>query len=68
MIAAAASGGDPSIANKIVEKMMSGLGDDIDPAMMAAMMATTALVARGASNEEVGSTCSVLWILFMVSI
>ena len=53
LIAAAASGGDPSIANKIVEKMMSGLGDDIDPAMMAAMMATTALVARGASNEEV---------------
>ena len=55
LIAAAASGGDPSIANKIVEKMMSGLGDDIDPAMMAAMMATTALVARGASNEEVGN-------------
>ena len=54
LIAAAASGGDPAIANKIVEKMMSGLGDDIDPAMMAAMMATTALVARGASNEEVG--------------
>ena len=53
LIAAAASGGDPAIANKIVEKMMSGLGDDIDPAMMAAMMATTALVARGASNEEV---------------
>ena len=53
LIAAAASGGDPEIANKIVEKMMSGLGDDIDPAMMAAMMATTALVARGASNEEV---------------
>ena len=55
LIAAAASGGDPVIANKIVEKMMSGLGDDIDPAMMAAMMATTALVARGASNEEVCS-------------
>ena len=54
LIAAAASGGDPEIANKIVEKMMSGLGDEIDPAMMAAMMATTALVARGASNEEVG--------------
>ena len=54
LIAAAASGGDPAIANKIIEKMMSGLGDDIDPAMMAAMMATTALVARGASNEEVG--------------
>lgn len=53
LIAAAASGGDPEIANKIVEKMMSGLGDEIDPAMMAAMMATTALVARGASNEEV---------------
>ena len=33
---------------------MSGLGDDeIDPAMMAALMATTALVAQGASNEEV---------------
>ena len=50
LIAAAASGGDPAIANKIVEKMMSGLGDDIDPAMMAAMMATTALVAKIASD------------------
>ncbi len=48
------AGGDPEIANKIIEKMMSGLGDDeIDPAMMAALMATTALVAQGASNEEV---------------
>ena len=46
LIAAAASGGDPSIANKIVEKMMSGLGDDIDPAMMAAMMATKWLKFR----------------------
>ena len=53
LIAAAASGGDPEIANKIVEKMMSGLGDEIDPAMMAALMATTAMVAQGASNEEV---------------
>ena len=47
----------PEIAPKccqIIEKMMSGLGDDeIDPAMMAALMATTALVAQGASNEEV---------------
>ena len=41
---------------QIIEKMMSGLGDDeIDPAMMAALMATTALVAQGASNEEVSS-------------
>lgn len=53
LIAAAASGGDPEIANKIIEKMMSGLGDEIDPAMMAALMATTVLVAKGASNEEV---------------
>ena len=53
LIAAAASGGDPEIANKIIEKMMSGLGDEIDPAMMSALMATTALVAAGASNEEV---------------
>ena len=53
LIAAAASGGDPDIANKIVGKMMSGLGDEIDPAMMAALMATTAMVAQGASNEEV---------------
>ena len=35
------------------ENFDSGLGDEIDPAMMAALMATTALVARGASNEEV---------------
>lgn len=53
LIAAAASGGNPDVANKIVERMMSGLGDEIDPAMMAALMATTALVAQGASNEEV---------------
>ena len=30
-----------------------GLGDEIDPAMMSALMATTALVAQGASNQEV---------------
>ena len=59
LIAAAASGGDPEIANKIIEKMMSGLGDEIDPAMMSALMATTALVAAGASNEEVSS-----WFIF----
>merc|ERR1711892_294138 len=53
LIAAAASGGDPEIANKIIEKMMSGLGDEIDPAMMSALMATTALVAAGASNQEI---------------
>ena len=34
---------------------MSGLGDEIDPAMMSALMATTALVAAGASNEEVST-------------
>ena len=56
LIAAAASGGDPEIANKIIEKMMAGLGAEIDPSMMAALMATTALVARGASNEEVRLT------------
>lgn len=54
LIAAAASGGDPDIANKIVEKMMSGIGNEIDPAMMAALMATTSMVSQGASNEEVG--------------
>lgn len=56
LIAAAASGGDPDIAEKIVERMTSsdgGLGTNIDPAMMAALMATTAMVAQGASNEEV---------------
>ena len=53
LIAAAASGGDPDIANKIIEKMMSGIGNEIDPAMMAALMATTAMVSQGASNEEV---------------
>ena len=57
LIAAAASGGDAEIANKIIEKMMFGLGDEIDPSMMAALMATTALVARGASNEEVREYC-----------
>ena len=53
LIAAAASGGDPEIANKIVEKMTGGIGEEIDAALMAALMATTALVAQGASNEEV---------------
>lgn len=74
LIAAAASGGDPEIANKIIEKMMSGMGDEIDPAMMAALMATTALVAQGASNEEVGydffafAFCSfVLWVSLLES-
>ena len=50
---------------QIIEKMMSGLGDDeIDPAMMAALMATTALVAQGASNEEV--SCSTLHAVFFI--
>ncbi len=40
---------------KKIMKFFPGLGDEIDPAMMAALMATTALVARGASNEEVRS-------------
>ena len=61
LIAAAASGGDAEIANKIVEKMMSGIGDEIDPAMMAALMATTAMVAQGASNEEVNLTLITLF-------
>ena len=66
LIAAAASGGDPEIANKIIEKMMSGLGDEIDPAMMSALMATTALVAAGASNEEVRFvTNSSLFVCFL---
>ena len=33
-----------------------GLGDEIDPAMMSALMATTALVAAGASTQEVNIT------------
>ena len=45
---------------QIIEKMMSGLGDEIDPAMMSALMATTALVAAGASNEEVSRDMSCL--------
>ncbi len=58
LIAAAASGGDPHVAEKIVARMTApagggGLGDQIDPAMMAALMACTAMVAQGASNEEV---------------
>ncbi len=56
LIAAAASGGDPEVAERIIERMMSGLGGEdaeIDPAMMAALMATTAMAAQGASNEEV---------------
>ena len=47
---------------------MSGLGDDeIDPAMMAALMATTALVAQGASNEEVSPAAGVNDILYRVT-
>ena len=53
---------------QIIEKMMSGLGDDeIDPAMMAALMATTALVAQGASNEEVSPEAGVNDILYRVT-
>ena len=53
---------------QIIEKMMSGLGDDeIDPAMMAALMATTALVAQGASNEEVSPAAGVNDILYRVT-
>jgi hypothetical protein len=59
LVAAAASGGDPELAERIAERMMAGLaaedGDEVDPALMAALMATTAMAARGASNEEVFS-------------
>jgi len=55
LVAAAASGGDPELAERIAERMMAGLAadDTLDPALMAALMATTSLAARGASNEEV---------------
>ncbi len=69
LIAAAASGGDPELAEKIVERMMSGLGGedaDIDPAMMAALMATTAMAAQGASSEEVGTNVLLKLLLLLL--
>ena len=47
--------------------MMSGLGDEIDPAMMSALMATTALVAAGASNEEVSRDGSLSHCKFLMT-
>ena len=52
---------------QIIERMMSGLGDEIDPAMMSALMATTALVAAGASNEEVSRDGSLSHCKFLMT-
>ena len=53
LLAATCSGGDPTIANNIAELLLPEIGDEIDQAMMGALMAACSLINAGASTEEV---------------
>ena len=56
LLAATCSGGDPTIANNIAELLLPEIGDEIDQAMMGALMASCSLINAGASTEEVSFT------------
>ena len=53
LLAATCSGGDPTIANNIAELLLPEIGEEIDQAMMGALMASCSLINAGASTEEV---------------
>lgn len=53
LLAATCSGGDPEIGNNIAELLIPEIGENVDPAMMAALMSSCSLINAGASTEEV---------------
>jgi len=53
LLVATCAGGDPTIANNIAKLLLPEIGDNIDQAMMGALMASCSLINAGASTEEV---------------
>ena len=54
LLVATCAGGDPTIGENIAKMLIPELGDTIDPAMMAALMASCSMINAGAGTEEVG--------------
>merc|ERR1711981_1550739 len=53
LLVAICAGGDPTIADNIAKLIIPELGETIDPAMMAALMASCSMINAGATTEEV---------------
>lgn len=53
LLVATCAGGDPTIADNIAKLVVPDLGATVDPAMMAALMASCSMINAGASTEEV---------------
>lgn len=53
LLAATCSGGDPEIADNIAQLLLPEIGENVDPAMMAALMSACSLINAGASTEDV---------------
>lgn len=53
LLAATCSMGNPDVGNKLAELLMPELDEEVDPAMMAALMSACSMIQTGASTEEV---------------
>jgi len=53
LLAATCSGGNPEIGNKLAELLVPEMNEQVDPAMMAALMSACSLINAGAGTEEV---------------
>jgi len=53
LLAATCSGGNPDVGNKLAELLVPEMNDQVDPAMMAALMSACSLINAGAGTEEV---------------
>eukprot|EP00090_Calanus_glacialis_P007742 TRINITY_DN16198_c0_g1_i1.p1 TRINITY_DN16198_c0_g1~~TRINITY_DN16198_c0_g1_i1.p1 ORF type:complete len:998 (-),score=289.39 TRINITY_DN16198_c0_g1_i1:617-3610(-) len=53
LLAATCSGGNPDIGNKLAELLVPEMNEQVDPAMMAALMSACSLINAGAGTEEV---------------
>ncbi len=54
LLAATCSGGDPEIGENIAQLLVPEMGENVDPAMMGALMSACSLINACASTEEVG--------------
>lgn len=55
LLVATVSGGDPQIGENIAQLLVPEMGDQVDQAMMAALMTGSSLLSAGATTEEVHS-------------
>jgi len=53
LLAATCSGGNPDVGNKLAELLVPEMNEQVDPAMMAALMSACSLINAGAGTEEV---------------